>query len=238
MTLPELIKAEVKFTTNSGVMFPKRERESLTARDKGSLGLLAVLFQCSEARIGGKWLIADSNARWATVSTENLSVSAKEMIKISAGQHFLDELRAMLDRTWPPFLDFFMEDALGRFEDLVPTLEKHHSQRKLIPAPAGNSILETDHMANIAAIVDKHGASSAGRVFQVLFAYLLGAAGYKSVVINPVGVPDIELSQPLVMEIKKPLSISLSPEEALRLRDYCAKAGDSELCEHIKKLLP
>ncbi|MGH7818859.1 MAG: hypothetical protein ACREQ9_03725, partial [Candidatus Binatia bacterium] len=76
-----------------------------------------------------------------------------------------------------------------------------------------------------------------GYVFQDLFAYLLALAGYRSVRVNPVGVPDIEVSD-LACDRPDPsrdrVYVALSRPELDRLTALARAAGDVALLARLE----
>ena len=99
----------------------------------------------------------------------------------------------------------------------------------------------------------KLGASGAGTVLQDLLAYLVALAGYETLRINPVGVPDIELTglsgrngilassvgeapkkrRVAATRLKKRITIRLTREQVRRITECCRKAGERELAEQV-----
>jgi len=115
-------------------------------------------------------------------------------------------------------------------------------------------VLDTDHHRAINAIVKKLGASVAGTVLQDLLAYLVALAGYDTLRINPMGVPDIELTGLLgrhgspassageapkkkrrvaPTRPKKRITIHLTKEQVCRITECCRQAGERELVEQL-----
>ena len=74
-------------------------------------------------------------------------------------------------------------------EVLCVVLADCHSAGNIAERLPKERILDTDHRDAVRSIIEQHGESVAGHVFQDLFAYLVGYAGYADVLLNAVGVP-------------------------------------------------
>ena len=80
-------------------------------------------------------------------------------------------------------------------------------------------------------VVEHSGQSGSGRIFQRLFAYLLGLVGYRTVTVNTIGVPDVVASDPTQEDEEVDLRITV--EESRRLIRHCRSAGDTELASRL-----
>lgn len=57
--LPPRIKAEVKFTTSSGVSVPERERNAVYPDVDGTVGVIAVMSLFGDRDLDGRWILVD-----------------------------------------------------------------------------------------------------------------------------------------------------------------------------------
>jgi hypothetical protein len=94
-------------------------------------------------------------------------------------------------------------------------------------------VLDLEHRKAIQAIHHTHGSSVAGHIFQDLLAYLLALAGYGRVQINPIGVPDIELSELRTDTAAQFVTLSLAQEQVDRIVRLCQKAGALDLARAL-----
>jgi hypothetical protein len=195
MSLPDTILAEVKFTTGESFHFPWREREALLSNSEEIVGLLASLFWCGDSHVDGRWLIVDVNEGFRTRGKRSFNVSKREMSMLNSNQAWLDTLRKSLEIYWPPLLQAFLADALEGQRPLKKKLDQFHEQSKLSKALPTEPVLEIDHQEAIRSVIEIHSEAGAGQIFQILFAYLLGLAGYRRVTLNAVGVPDITVGE-------------------------------------------
>lgn len=104
---------------------------------------------------------------------------------------------------------------------------------KLCDRLTAEPLLELEHREAVRTIVESLGAAVAGHVFQDLLAYLLALAGYGRVQINPVGVPDIEVSELRGRLESDPVTLSITRQQAARLVKLCQAAGESELVKAL-----
>jgi hypothetical protein len=239
MTLPRLIKAEVKFTTGTSVSLSARELNALRETGDHGVGLVAVLFWCNDRDVDGHWLVTDASNLRVHRSTQTVTVSKGDLRRANNRKEpRLCDLREHLRRCWPPFLQAFLDEAIrGRLE-LVEELRRCHQEQRLAERLPKYDILEADHRLGIARIVEGWGESVAGHIFQDFFAYLVAQLGYRDVTLNPVGVPDVTLtSLDDLLEVQPVASLaSLTSDELRRLTRYCHEAGDSELADRLRKL--
>lgn len=191
--MPAVLRAEVKFTTGKTISVAPRERNALKPRNADEVGVVAAIFWCGDRDHDGRWLIVDANEAFPSQRVTT-SMEIRAMARVAKRQTSLVLLRDHVDVHWPRFLREFMPQALESHEVLKAALADAHSGNSLAEHLSGDHPLELEHRERIAAILEKHGASPSGHIFQDLLAYLLGMAGYRNVQINPVGVPDIEVS--------------------------------------------
>ncbi len=120
-------------------------------------------------------------------------------------------------------------------EALCEELERCHADGTMDERLPAEPVLDAEHRDAMAALIEHHGEAVAGHVFQAFFAYLLAHAGYRKVMINSIGVPDIVLSELRRVEAS-PRLVHLGvfdAAEVRRLAQYCREAGDSVLAERI-----
>ena len=241
MTLPETIRIEVKSTTGEAVPLPARELAALAVGSDNELGILAVLFWCGDRNVDGRWLIADAADSFRRSSSEITSVSKKHMERADRSQPWLDPIREHVASLWPPFLQAFFEDAMRGHEPLCEALKYAHEHGAVSARLPTERVLDIDHRDAIQALIDHHGESLAGHIFQDLFAYLVGHAGYATVTLNPVGVPDATVSGLRGVVASEASEIDLgrfSLAEARQLLRHCEVRGDEKLAARIRALLP
>jgi hypothetical protein len=184
----------VKFTTGTTIAVPQREREALLGNDPAVVGAVAALFWCGERDLDGRWFIVDSVESFRSARAERASLMAHDLGRIEKSQPWLRGVRDHIERKWRPFLGTFAQQALAGHEALQTELRELHHARKLPGRLIGADVLEMEHRNTLDAIIKHHGPRVAGHIFQDLLAYLLGLAGYRTVRTNPIGVPDIEVS--------------------------------------------
>ena len=245
--LPAVMRVEAKFTTSKGIVVPRRELDALSGNGADAVGLVAVLFWCGERDLDGRWILVDAAESFRRGDAEGASLGAACLRRLRNSQPWLGAVHGHVERSWKPFLAAFGELALAGHEVLKAELEEiHRADRFAEHLPAGD-VLDLEHRARVAAIVGALGEHVAGHVFQDLLAYLLGLAGYRTVQVNPVGVPDIEVAdlaarhapsgdaQPDETSLFAPrIHLELSRPEVERLRRLASAAGDTDL---LRKLL-
>lgn len=234
--LPRILRAEVKLTTSAGVVFDKRERESLVPRNASTLGIVAVLFRCADHQVDGRWLIADPNDYWGEITEAGLHISKEDLLRAERGQPSLRGMREHVGTNWKAFLQAFREPALAGLDPLKKELSRLHIDGAILLRLPTYQVLDLDHRETVSAIISAHGESVAGQIFQALFSYLLASAGYRSVTINTVGVPDVELGEPDGERVGYILG-PFSQEEVSRLHSYCEAARDQMLAKRITTIL-
>ena len=240
MTLPDTLLIEVKFTTGMAVPVPARELMALRATGDHATGLLAALFWCGDRELDGYWLVTDAADLLRQCSGGTLSVPRQDMLRAGRSQPWLAPLREHLRDKWPPFLQAFLGDALDGHESLLAGLRRRHGESALAAQLPDYRILEAEHRQAVQQIVDRHGERVAGHIFQDLLAYLVSLCGYREVTVNPVGVPDVSLTDLVGAETDNG-QVHLGPfslAEARRLVDHCRATGDNELEERIRASLP
>lgn len=233
--LPETIRVEVKITTANAIVVSTREMEALTATDTRSAGLLAALFWCGDRRIDGRWMVVDARESFGPTSAQTRRMSKDELARTMAHQPWLISVKAHLDQLWKPFLRAFHEEALMGREVLLAELVRCHAEQTVDERLPGEAVIEPEHRAAVGGVIGRHGESLAGHIFQDLFAYLLAHAGYRKVMVNQVGVPDVEVSDLRRAEESRRLVQvgALEAAEVRRLAQYCRKAGDFDLAERL-----
>lgn len=148
-----------------------------------------------------------------------------------------------MSETWPPFLAAFRDQALAGHGGLLRELEDLHRTSKLAEHVVGRDVLELEHRNAVRELVEHCGESDAGRLFQDMLAYVLAMAGYRSVRVNPVGVPDIELGDPdnaaVGSGVAEPGSVQvrLSREQVKRLVRLTLAAGELEVADELRSAL-
>lgn len=253
MGLPATLKIEAKFTTAASVPLTARELEALRGAEGGTKGIVAVLFSCGNESVDGRWVCVDAKDNFDAKSGNSVNATAKDFCRLEKNQPWLNDLRQHLDNRWRPFLQAFLDQALTGHKALVAELESARRAGVLADRVSSGHVLDTDHQRAINAIVKKLGASGAGRVFQDLLAYLVALAGYETLRINPVGVPDIELTglsgrngslaspvgeapkkrRAAATRLKERITIRLTKEQVQRITECCRQAGERELAEQI-----
>ena len=186
--MPNHLLVESKLTTGTVVTMPKRELDVLINQAPDTAGVVAVLPWVGRRRIDGRWLIvgAEHFKDAATRSVEDLE-------RIVRSQPGLAGVQSHVDTMWVPFLAQFRDVALEGHTRLQAVLEERHNAGGESEFLSLDDTLDFEHRQSIALILAHHGAMVAGQIFQDLLAYLLALAGYRSVTINPVGVPDVRL---------------------------------------------
>lgn len=235
LMLPETIRVEVKFTTSTAIVVSARELEALRATDLRSTGLLAALFWCGDRRLDGRWLVVDARESLELTSRRSQRWSKDDLVRVVDHQPWLAGVLTHLDRFWKPLLHAFFDEAMAGREALHEELVRCHADGTTIKRLPGEPVLDAEHREIMTALVEHHGESIAGHVFQELFAYLLAHAGYQKVTVNPVGVPDIVVSVLDRGEIS-PQLVHLGAfdiADVRRLARYCRRAGDPLLAERI-----
>lgn len=227
------LRVEAKFTTRKTIAVPKREREALLSRDRNVVGVIAALFWCGKREVDGRWFIVDATESFRSARTAGGSLGIQDLRRIEKGQTWLAGVRQHVEQTWPAFLRAFREVALAGHEVLRTELDGLQKAGKLRDRLSAEPVLELEHREAVCTIVESLGASVAGHVFQDLLAYLLALAGYGRVQINPVGVPDIEVSELRARLESDPVTLSITRQQAVRLMKVCQAAGESELVKAL-----
>jgi hypothetical protein len=234
--LPNLIKAEVKFTTKRSVSVPYRELESLLSKDPSQYGILAVLFWCKERRVDGRWLISDVNDLGNLNPSQSLSFDLNDLHRTQKSQPKLDDLRDGINKFWFNMVASYFEEAMIGHSELKEELaircEAARIEDRLIEA----TILEAEHRKAIEQIVTQHGPSVSGQIFQVLFAYLFYLLGYRSITINSIGVPDITATG-LISDDSEIFVGPMTTDEFENLKKLVSDAGDKKLLQIIDSKL-
>ena len=241
MSFPATIRIEVKTTTSEAVPLPLRELAALDTKDSNEVGILAALFWCGDRNVDGLWLIADAEATFRQRAAQTISVPKTRMERAHRGQPWLDGLKKHITDVWPPFLQAFFEDAMRGHEALCEVLKHAHENGTVAARLPTERVLDTDHRDAIQSLIEHHGESPAGHIFQDLFAYLVGHAGYTTVTLNAVGVPDVTVSGLRSAGVSDALEVDLgrfTVKEARQLLRYCEDSKDEVLAARIRAQLP
>jgi len=233
---PKALRIESKFTTGTTIAIPQREREALLSKDQDVVGVIAALFWCGKRDVDGRWFIVDAAESFRSGPTDGGSLGVQDLQRIEKGQAWLAGVRHHIEQTWPPFRRAFRDEALVGHEALRTELKELNRLGRLQERLAADPVLELEHRNAVCEILDHHGAAVAGHIFQDLLAYLLALAGYKRVQINPIGVPDIEVSDFRSDVISDLVTLTLTREQLDRLVKLCQAAGESELVESLTRI--
>jgi hypothetical protein len=235
-TLRATLRLECKFTTGTCVPLPLREVDSLRTSQPDSLGVVAALFWNGTRELHGGWLFVDAaeSVRGRAAGTTNLS--EKDIVRLDKTQPWLAGVRDEVHRRWIPFVSAFHALAMAGHERLIQELRQLHDSRQLEAqfANENRDILENDHRKLMKAIIDAHGPAGAGRIFQDLLAYTLGSAGYRTVRLNPVGVPDIEVTD-LGQPAEECVNLTLTRTQLEALEQLASDAGKVTLVEALRR---
>jgi hypothetical protein len=227
-TLPRTIRAEVKFTTSGSVSVPDRELAPLRSSDPNITGLLAVLFWSDGREMDGKWLVVDAAD---SLVLRRSSFTPEYLRRAATSQPGLASLRRRIEDLWPPFLIAYLDTAKKGHLALSKELQSRHAKGQLQEMLPTHEVLTIDHRAAMLEVVEHCGRSGSGRIFQRLFAYLLGLVGYRTVTVNTIGVPDVVASDPAQED--EQADFRLTVEESRRLVRHCRLAGDTELASRL-----
>jgi len=228
--LPPRIRAEVKFTTGTGIGVPIRELEALPAGPRCA-AVVAGLFLCGDAEIDGRWLIADARGTFGRRAGDSVSVGKDELSRAHLSQPAHDAIRDHLDANWRSFLAANLELAVKGHDATKSGLDRLHKEGRLTEGFPEDRILDAEHAEHMKRVVESLGESQSGVIFQDLFAYSLALGGYKDVGINAVGVPDVELAG---------LSGSdsgFSAGEVAEIAAACRQSGRMELAVKVEREL-
>ncbi len=132
---------------------------------------------------------------------------------------------------WPSFLGAFDAWAQAGHTVLQAELQEAHRVGKLGDHLGDAAVLAMEHRRAVQGIVDTHGAAGAEHIFQDLFAYLLGLAGYQRVRTHPVGVPDIEVSDLIDAGPDDRVALALPRPQVETLIRLARKAGETTLAD-------
>jgi len=236
---PDIIRIEVKTSSQETVPLPVRELEALAAKTDSEAGIVAALFWSADWNVEGNWLLADADDTFRRSTARVTAVSRTQMQQAHRGQPWLNDLKAHVENLWPRFLHAFLDDALLGHEALCRVLQECHEQGQVAARLPRERVLETDHRDALQRIIDQFGESQAGHIFQDLFAYLVGHAGYREVLLNAVGVPDVTVSgfRRAAADAGEVDFGRLRAEDARKLLHYSEQAGDAELAALIRGLL-
>lgn len=225
---PRTIRAEVKFTTSSSISVPDRELAPLTSSDPNITGLLAALFWSNGKNMDGRWLVVDASD---TLVLRRSSLTPDYLRLTTVSQPGLAPLRRRIDDLWPAFLFAYLDTAKKGHLALSKELQNRHADGQLQEPLPTHEVLAIDHQAAMSEVVSHCGNSGSGRIFQRLFAYLLGLAGYRTVTVNTIGVPDVVASDPT--QENEHVEFQLTVDQSRRLVRHCRAAGDTELASRL-----
>ncbi len=192
MGLPSLVKAEVKLTTAAQVSVTRRELDAVGVTGPDAVGIVSALFVGGAAEVDGRWVIIDAFA-WRDRVGASVSSSRSGLVALARTQRRLDALRRHVDELWPAFLESWKGVVVNGHQDLASELDRAHRAGTTREGLPRHRILSVEHRLNLAEMVDQHGEHEAGRVAQLLLAYLIALAGFSRVTNNAVGVPDFVL---------------------------------------------
>lgn len=233
-----MLRVECKFTTGRAISLPRRELEALYVQRENEAGIIAALFWHGAADPNGRWVLVDAKESIRPGRAAAVSFGFKDLVRLDRTQVWLAGIREHVAENWRPFLAAFSELSLEGHDALCAALGALHAEGKLRDQvePYRGEVLEVDHRNSIQTIVRQLGESVAGHVFQDLFAYLLGMAGYRTVRMNAVGVPDIELEglEPYTSTDDR-FIVSFSREQLERVIDLAQAAGEEPMVGMLRK---
>ena len=218
----------MKFTTSSSISVPDRELAPLSSSDPNITGLLAALFWSDGKKMDGRWLVVDASD---PLVLRRSSLTPEYLRRAATSQPGLASLRGRIDELWPPFLAAYLDTAKKGHLALSKELQNRHAKGQLQEALPTHEVLGIDHKVAMLEVVEHCGRSGSGRIFQRLFAYLLGLVGYRTVTVNTIGVPDVVASDPTQED--EQADFRLTVEESRRLVRHCRFAGDTELASRL-----
>jgi hypothetical protein len=233
--LPKALKVESKFTTGTAIAIPARELQALTTKDPDVFGVVATLFWSGQRDTDGIWFLIDAAESFTTTKIEQVSLSARDIQRIAKSQSWLEPVRAHIHKWWRPFLLAYLDEALQGHAVLLAELRELHAGRRLAERMSKEKFLAVEHRSAIEAIIESHGPSVAGHIFQDLLAYLLGLAGYQTVRINPIGVPDIEVTDLDTSRARRGVSVLLTRQQLNTMLAICQSSGELELAALLKE---
>jgi hypothetical protein len=232
--LPSLIRAEVKFTTRRTVAIPRRELESLQTGDRTQIGILAVLFLCGDKNTDGRWFISDVNELIKMASSKSLNIGLNDMLQAERSQTRLKDLRNEVKELWFQMVNAYLNEALTGHSSLKEELQRRYQEQSIADRMISDDILDVEHIDTINQIVNHHGPSVSGHIFQDLFAYLFSLLGYRSITINSVGVPDVIMTG-LESDNSNIFIGPISQGEAQEIIKCIEKFGNKKLLRRVQE---
>ena len=232
--LPDEINGEVKFTTGDFAVIPLRELLATQSDRPSSLALIAAMFWNGDRETEGRWFSVDVVAGFPGHKGESLHVSQKDLLRLSRQQTKLSILSESINGTWPRLLNAYRESAEEDLERLRTQLERDREDNSLRRKLQNDAIPRAQTRADIQHLLEIHTESVVGGLFQVFFAYLLALEGYKNVVSNQVGVPDVKATG------LKSTGVDLgrwSREDVDHLICYSRQAGDDMTVDRLMALV-
>lgn len=233
--LPSCVRLEAKFTTCGSVSVPSREIEALRSAESSAVGAVAVLFWDGVREPHGGWLFVDG-AESMRGGRGSVTLSEGDIVRLSKAHRWLQPLSDGVRCRWKSFVAAFHALAMAGHEPLLDELRHLHDSGGLGVrcAQDGGDILESEHRRAMTALIEHHGTSVAGHIFQDLLAYCVGSLGYRTVKVNPVGVPDIEASDFGQAVSASTVDLTLSRGDFDRMLSLAIDAGDCTLADVLK----
>ncbi len=188
MTWPALVRAEVKFSTASSVALSERELAPLEPPDV--TGIVAVLLANPDIARGEWFLVRQQDIKRRDV--ERASITADKLRSYAQQPDSLVPMRRHVDVHWRRFLSAFLSDLQKGQDHLKALLERNHKASRIATLLPTDDVLDLEHRENLAVLSED--PKKMGKAVQLLLAYVIAHAGYRSVSVNPTGVPDFELS--------------------------------------------
>jgi hypothetical protein len=226
---PTTLRVESKFTTGTQITLPRREIDALLGTDRGTVGAVAALFSCGKHRTDAQWFVVDAAESFRGGGAASFRLALEDLERIERRQTWLEGVRLHVRRTWPRFLAAFRERALAGHVALLAELDSLHRTSRLAEQVAGREVLQLEHREAVRAVVTTLGEAGAGHVFQDMLAYVLALAGYRTVRVNPIGVPDIELADLALDGGREEIRLTLAREQVECLLRLTREAGEMDL---------
>ena len=233
-SLPPQIKAEIKFSTGQVINVPEREWKALQPEAPQVVGIIAVLCLIGDLEVDGEWILVDPTHALLNNKAGAISITVRELTRIAARQTHLRALRDALAPAWRCFLSSYFDRAIASRAALADELKRRHSAGRLVEGISGDRMLDCDHLENVRQIVRAYGEGVAGCIFQDLFAYLLGSLGYRHIVCNTIGVPDVTASGLIGTESFNLCSFNAC--EIARIAEVCENAGELQLADRLRRV--
>lgn len=199
LELPTPLRLEVKTSRGQAIDVAPRDLAGI-----GPAGFLVALL--NERALGGP--------RWATIAAAHLrpaTLSERELARAESVGPFASALNIhwgdwILDRSaWTRIL----ERGVEALANSVNFARQHHPPRR---SRLTGNVRETALAFALRALREgldqassaEQGPKAEGRFHQSILCDVLGTLGYRNIVNNPIGVPDITAERPLVDESHEP----------------------------------